>query len=217
MDRPPFLLKPVFAQALAAWHRALQGFSVRVVAVYSPADLVLTHGGAKEQTSLLGVWPLDQPPLASNLHELTRPIARRFTSLLEVCSLAEHADLSDWQFGGLRSFVRVSIPVAGGHGVDLFHFFDVPKEEADFAGVTAAALAHWPFLRDGLVAQMSPLTSREVKCLAHAFGGLTARETAELMGVSERTINADLQSAIDKLCVNNKLAAVQRACWLGHF
>lgn len=216
MDRAPFLLRPVFAQALASWHAASQALSVRMVAVYSPAELVLTHGGTLEQTTLQGVWPVDPESLLPVMRDLTRPITRRFTSLIEACDLVGFAEMRHWQSGGLQSCVRVSMPVAGGHGVDLFHFFDAPRNSVNVDGVASLALMHWPTLREGLVAQVSPLTSREVKCLSHAFGGLTARETGDLMGVSERTINADLQSAIDKLSVNNKLAAVQRACWLGH-
>ncbi|HEY1226009.1 MAG TPA: LuxR C-terminal-related transcriptional regulator, partial [Ramlibacter sp.] len=48
-----------------------------------------------------------------------------------------------------------------------------------------------------------------------AFQGLTARETAGLLQCAERTVNYHLANAMGKLKVDNKLAAIQRACWLG--
>ncbi|MCJ7799118.1 MAG: helix-turn-helix transcriptional regulator [Polaromonas sp.] len=59
---------------------------------------------------------------------------------------------------------------------------------------------------------MSP---RELACLRLAFEGLTARESGEALLCSERTVNFHLAHTMSKLKVDNKLAAVQRACWFG--
>lgn len=59
------------------------------------------------------------------------------------------------------------------------------------------------------------LSPRERECLALAFDGLTARESAERLACSERTVNYHLANAMAKLQVDNKLSAIQRACWLG--
>jgi LuxR family transcriptional regulator, quorum-sensing system regulator SolR len=48
-----------------------------------------------------------------------------------------------------------------------------------------------------------------------AFEGLTARDSAKRMGCTERTVNYHLANAMGKLRVDNKMAAIQRACWLG--
>jgi LuxR family transcriptional regulator, quorum-sensing system regulator SolR len=48
-----------------------------------------------------------------------------------------------------------------------------------------------------------------------AFNGLTARESAAQMSCTERTVNYHLANAMSKLKVENKLAAIQRACWIG--
>ena len=42
-----------------------------------------------------------------------------------------------------------------------------------------------------------------------------ARQSAEQLACSERTVNYHLANAMAKLKVDNKLAAVQRACWIG--
>ena len=59
------------------------------------------------------------------------------------------------------------------------------------------------------------LSPRELESLNMAFEGLTARETALRMDCSERTVNYHLANAMAKLKTDNKLAAVQRACWIG--
>jgi len=61
----------------------------------------------------------------------------------------------------------------------------------------------------------SRLSPRERECLEHAFQDLTARQTAERLQCTERTVNYHLANAMNKLKVDNKMAAIQRACWLG--
>ena len=59
------------------------------------------------------------------------------------------------------------------------------------------------------------LSPRELESLQLAFEGLTARETALRMDCAERTVNYHLANAMAKLHTDNKLQAVQKACWLG--
>ena len=69
--------------------------------------------------------------------------------------------------------------------------------------------------RAGVRPQRVGLSPRELESLNLAFEGLTARETALRMDCSERTVNYHLAHAMAKLQTDNKLAAVQRACWIG--
>ena len=48
-----------------------------------------------------------------------------------------------------------------------------------------------------------------------AFQGLTARESSRALQCTERTVNYHLANAMGKLKVDNKMAAIQRACWIG--
>jgi DNA-binding CsgD family transcriptional regulator len=59
------------------------------------------------------------------------------------------------------------------------------------------------------------LSPRERECLELAFQGLTAKESAAHLRCAERTVNYHLANAMGKLRVDNKMAAIQRACWLG--
>jgi DNA-binding CsgD family transcriptional regulator len=78
-----------------------------------------------------------------------------------------------------------------------------------------SALNIWPLLKRALAEARSPLSPRELECLNLAFQGQTARESGEALLCSERTGNFHLANAMTKLKVDNKLAAVQRACWFG--
>ena len=78
-----------------------------------------------------------------------------------------------------------------------------------------SALNVWPVVRRCIATERSMLSPRERECLVLAFQGLTARESAQQLRCSERTVNWHLANAMGKLRVDSKLAAIQRACWLG--
>ncbi|MEK7943633.1 LuxR C-terminal-related transcriptional regulator [Pigmentiphaga sp. YJ18] len=59
------------------------------------------------------------------------------------------------------------------------------------------------------------LSGREQECLRWASVGKTGGETAQILGLSERTVNFHLGNAFAKLKVNNKQAAVAQAILQG--
>ena len=60
-----------------------------------------------------------------------------------------------------------------------------------------------------------PLSERELACLQWSSQGKTSRETARILGLSERTVNFHLQNACGKLQVRGRRAAVAQAVWRG--
>jgi DNA-binding CsgD family transcriptional regulator len=59
------------------------------------------------------------------------------------------------------------------------------------------------------------LSEREATCLQWAALGKTSRETAIILGVSERTVNFHVQNACRKLRARNRRAAVATALTCG--
>ncbi|QNX87469.1 LuxR family transcriptional regulator AbaR [Acinetobacter seifertii] len=59
------------------------------------------------------------------------------------------------------------------------------------------------------------LTNREKEVLRWTAEGKTSAEIAQILGVSERTINFHLSNSMQKLNVNNKISAAIRAVMLG--
>lgn len=61
----------------------------------------------------------------------------------------------------------------------------------------------------------TPLTDRERECLRWAADGKTSWEIAQLLRVSERTVNFHLNNSVTKLDVCNRQHAVAKAVWRG--
>jgi LuxR family transcriptional regulator, quorum-sensing system regulator SolR len=137
-------------------------------------------------------------------------------------SLARHDDAAptswraQWLAHGLHSVVRVELPLPAGRAFECFMFTQRElTDRADAAQLVWSALNVWPLLQRAIAVQRSTLSPRERECLVLAFQGLTARESAQQLHCTERTVNYHLANAMAKLKVDNKLAAIQRACWLG--
>ncbi len=209
---------------MADWQRALREFGVEDLVVLGPdlfggpdARRVLAHhpGDAAEAASLLaasldfgGLWERADASLGAWQH-LARPLARE---------PEENADRwrQAWRQRGAQTVIRVGFPLPAGRAFECFLFSRYELDgRAEAAALAWSALNIWPTLRTALVARHSPLTRRELQCLVLAFDGLTARASAERMDCTERTVNFHLANAMAKLRADNKMAAIQRACWLG--
>ncbi len=117
---------------------------------------------------------------------------------------------------GYRTMIRVEFSLPAGRAFECFMFS--PREFLDRSEASSlvwSALNIWPVVRRSIAAARCSLSPREIECLALAFQGYTARQSSTFMGCSERTVNYHVANALKKLKVDNKLAAIQRACWLG--
>jgi LuxR family transcriptional regulator, quorum-sensing system regulator SolR len=130
------------------------------------------------------------------------------------------ADADHWRgllfAKGFRSFVRVAFPLPNDCAFECYAFSSrtwlTQDEPAQVAWHTWNA---WPRLKKSLANAYCPLSPREAQSLRLAFDGLTARAAAQAMGCSERTVVFHITNAMNKLKVDNKLAAVQRAIFIG--
>ncbi|QHE84358.1 helix-turn-helix transcriptional regulator [Hydrogenophaga sp. BPS33] len=121
-----------------------------------------------------------------------------------------------WLAHGFQTLVRVAFSLPAGRAFECFMFSPRAFADRSEAAVLAwSAFNVWPMLRRTISEQRVSLSPRELESLNLAFEGLTARETALRMDCSERTVNYHLANAMAKLQTDNKLAAVQRACWIG--
>ncbi|HZY20141.1 MAG TPA: helix-turn-helix transcriptional regulator [Ramlibacter sp.] len=204
---------------LSEWLGALQEFPVEAVVVLGPDPF-----GGREDRQVLAVHP---PALGAAARGLAQ--SREFgvtwrdsdASLVAWQSLSRpDAESGDWRAlwrgQGFRSLVRVGLPLPGGRAFECFLFSRRElNDRADAAALVWSTLNVWPTVKRSIGGQCSRLSPRERECLALAFEGLTARESAERLQCSDRTVNYHLSNAMSKLKVDNKLGAIQRACWLG--
>jgi len=205
---------------LADWVCALQEQGVDAVVVLGPVPT-----GTREQREVLAVHPPRFVGAAQALAESTDFGAGWRDS---DAPLVAWQDISKsaleqsgrwrrlWLAHGHQTFVRVSFSLPAGRAFECFMFSPrVFSGRADAAALAWSAFNIWPMLRRAIAEQRVSLSPRELESLNLAFEGLTARETAVRMDCSERTVNYHLANAMAKLRTDNKLAAVQRACWIG--
>ena len=206
------------------WQRALHAFGVDEIVVLGP-DL---FAGA-DARRVLAVYPTEAHAAAQSLaasvdfgalwdrarasliawQHLSRPLASDPAD-------GEAGWREAWHARGAQTVIRVGFTLPAARAFECF-LFSVHELDgrAEVAALAWSALNIWPALRAALVAVHCPLTPRELQCLTLAFDGLTARASAERMACTERTVNFHLANAMTKLRADNKMAAIQRACWLG--
>jgi DNA-binding CsgD family transcriptional regulator len=121
-----------------------------------------------------------------------------------------------WLAHGHQTLVRVAFSLPAGRAFECFMFSPrIFTDRAEADALVWSTCKTWPVLRRAIAQQRVNLSPREQQSLNFAFEGLTARESAAQMDCSERTVNYHLANAMTKLKTDNKLAAVQRACWVG--
>jgi len=121
----------------------------------------------------------------------------------------------------------LTVPIHG-YGAE-FGLLSVTSDatQKEFAQVTRrflhelhiAALYYHTAVKNSLDAEAGPravvrLSPREMECLLWASHGKTSWETAEILKISENTVNFHLKSAMAKLGVYNKRQAVVKAIML---
>ena len=199
---------------------ALREFSVEAVAVLGPDPL-----GTAEDRQVVAV----HPPLVA---EAARALAesRDFGApwrdsdaplvAWQYIAKSDRLGLSRWRLlwlaHGYQTVVRVEFSLPAGRAFECFMFS--PRELTDrgeAAALVWSALNIWPLVKRSIAQARSTLSPRERECLMLAFQGLTARESGQRLACTERTVNYHLANAMSKLQVDTKMAAIQRACWLG--
>src|SRR5688572_7675031 len=205
---------------LSDWVAALREFSVEAVVVLGPDPF-----GGVEDRQVVAVHP---PVVAEAAHALAE--SRDFGApwrdsdaplvAWQTIAKSDPQRASRWRLlwlaHGYQSVVRVEFTLPAGRAFECFMFS--PREFADRAEAASlvwSALNIWPLVKRSIAVARSTLSPRERECLVLAFQGLTARESSQQLKCSERTVNYHLANAMNKLRVDNKMAAIQRACWLG--
>lgn len=203
---------------LGDWLVALREHEVHAIAVLGP-----NAWGAEQDRVLLVVHPprlQDLLQLFIKVAQIGAPYKKPEAPLFEFVSLGAQDPRPEWQqrFIGvnLRSLVRVEFSLPGRRAFEclLFSRRESLSTQA-LADINMRVMSLWPKMRKTIVTAMPLLTPRERECLLWAFEGKTARDTAQIIECSERTVIFHLANAMRKLNVENKVAAVQRACWIG--
>lgn len=205
---------------LADWLGVMREFAVEAVVVLGPDPF-----GGRDDRQVMAVYPpgvldaartlADSDDFGASWRESDAPMVA-WQHIAKTEQLSSCSWRMQWLAHGLQSLVRVEFSLPAGRAFECFLFS--PREfnnRSEAAELVWSALNIWPVVRRGISQSRCTLTRRERECLALAFHGLTARASAEQLKCSDRTVNYHLANAMAKLKVDNKMAAIQRACWVG--
>jgi len=205
---------------LSDWVGALREFSVEAIAVLGPNPF-----GGTEDRQVVAVHPPivgDAAQALAESRDFGAPWRDSDAPLVawQYIAKSDHLSSSRWRLlwlaHGFQTVVRVEFSLPAGRAFECFMFS--PREltdRAEAASLVWSAMNIWPLVKRSIAHARSTLSPRERECLVLAFQGLTARESSARLRCSERTVNYHLANAMGKLKVDNKMAAIQRACWLG--
>jgi len=205
---------------LSDWVCALREFSVEAVCVLGPDPF-----GTSEDRQVVAVHPpvvTDAAQALAESRDFGAPWRDSDAPLVawQYIAKSDHLSSSRWRMlwlaHGFQTVVRVEFSLPAGRAFECFMFS--PRELTDRSEASSlvwSALNIWPLVKRSIATARSTLSPRERECLVLAFQGMTAKESAHKLHCSERTINYHLANAMSKLKVDNKMAAIQRACWLG--
>jgi LuxR family quorum-sensing system transcriptional regulator SolR len=205
---------------LSDWIGALREFSVEAVVILGPDPF-----GSSEERQVVAVHPpvlADAAQALAASRDFGAPWRDSDAPLVAWQHIARSGHLSAsrwrqlWLAHGYQTVVRVEFSLPAGRAFECFMFS--PRELTDrseAASLVWSALNIWPLVKRSIAQARSTLSPRERECLILAFQGLTARESSQILSCTERTVNYHLANAMGKLKVDNKMAAIQRACWLG--
>lgn len=202
------------------WLMALREFSVEAIVVLGPDPF-----GGQEDRLVLALHPprlLEAAEALAASRDFGAPWRHSDAPLVAWQDISKSASEQParwrrlWLAFGYQSVVRIAFPMNVGRAFECYLFSPRQWHDRNEAALLAwSALNVWPLLKRALAEARSPLSPRELECLQLAFQGHTARSSGELLNCSERTVNFHLANAMTKFRVDNKLAAIQRACWFG--
>ena len=205
---------------LSDWVGALREFSVEAIAVLGPDPF-----GSSDDRQVVAVHPpivADAAQALAESRDFGAPWRDSDAPLVawQYIAKSDHLSASRWRLlwlaHGFQTVVRVEFSLPAGRAFECFMFS--PREltdRAEAASLVWSAMNIWPLVKRSIGLARSTLSPRERECLMLAFNGRTAREISQQLHCTERTVNYHLANAMAKLKVDNKMAAIQRACWLG--
>lgn len=123
--------------------------------------------------------------------------------------------LQPWQAQGCHALVRVAFDLPGEQTFEVYTGSNRKLAKIEVGEVVRDVISSWPVIKTSVLVPLAGLTYQQRRVLQFAFEGMTAKETALAMGVTERTVTHHLQAAQDKLLAKNKQDSIRKAIWLG--
>jgi len=202
------------------WLSAISYLGAKALVVLGPDPF-----GDPDERDVFCVYPESHAEAASSLCQsggYGRSWRESRSPLVAWSNLTANDDTPPWNWmdrwikNGMASMVRVELPLPMSRSFECFIFGDEEiRDRSQAADICYAMMSAWPILKEEITTSKLGISERERESLAAAADGLTAKETALRMQCTERTVTHHWTNAMRKMQTRNKVAAVQRASWLG--
>ena len=193
---------PIWRDAV---ERDLQAAGLEVVGVAGDGEKAVRVCAATQPAVL--VCDLQMPALSGV--EVTRAVAAQGVRVLVLSASGEQADVLEAVKAGATGYLVKSASTA-----ELVEAVRrTAAGDAVFTpGLAGLVLGEYRRMAAGPVADDTPkLTDRETEVLRLVAKGLTAKQVAERLGVSHRTVENHVQSTLSKLQLHNRAQLVRYA------
>jgi DNA-binding CsgD family transcriptional regulator len=204
---------------MAHWLASLWPFRVKAVLVLGPDPFA-----ANDFRELVAVCPeafRGEAAALAHSRAWGPPCRMRAGPLVTWQNLAEspaQADrwVSAWLQRGALSVVRVDFPTALGHGFECFTFCGRELADDEVAmRIAFTIMKLWPLIKAQTIPGRHQITSRELQVLRALADGLSLKDSADHLGIAERTVAYHQANLQTKLHAGNRAAVVQRAFCVG--
>lgn len=140
-----------------------------------------------------------------------------YSNVVQIDTSRDEPWLYEWRANGVIHLVRIAKDLPLGRQIEIYAGFTKPVEKQVLHALVSYVASSSARLRNKVLIPMSGLSDQQIKVLALSMTGMSAKDCAALMGLTERTINHHLTEVSLKLSSQNKIDSITRAIWLGVF
>lgn len=120
-----------------------------------------------------------------------------------------------WSQASTKALVVVSHVLPAGRTIEVVVPVHKELHKPDVSEIARVIHSTWHAMKHCVFRPLSGITPQQGRVLELALEGLSAKETADLMGLTERTVNHHLTQLQQRLGTNGKTQSIVKAIWLG--
>lgn len=120
-----------------------------------------------------------------------------------------------WSQASTKGLVVVSHVLPAGRAIEIVVPVHKELHKPDVSEIARVIHSSWYGMKHCVFRPLSGITPQQGRVLELALEGFSAKETADQMGLTERTVNHHLTQLQQRLGTNGKTQSIVKAIWLG--
>lgn len=120
-----------------------------------------------------------------------------------------------WSQASTKGLVVVSHVLPAGRSIEVVVPVHRELHKPDVSEIARVVHSTWYGMKHCVFRPLSGITPQQGRVLELALEGLSAKESADQMGLTERTVNHHLTQLQQRLGTNGKTQSIVKAIWLG--